>query len=85
MSENQGILRIEYLLYAVVLVLLAPYAGCHILSSPPDDTTELSLPNETTSDTTSIFDKTEESATSSSSSDSEATQDELAEIRELLS
>lgn len=85
MSEHQGILRIEYLLYAVVFVLLAPYAGCHILTSPPQDSAELSLSNDSSSQTTSIVGSTMEEARTERSSESETTQDELAEIRELLS
>lgn len=89
MSDKQGILRIEYLLYAVVVVLLAPYAGCHILTSPPQDITELSPFNDSLSETasrgTSRLGKIENKEPSLGASESDAAREELAEIRELLS
>lgn len=89
MSDKQGILRIEYLLYAVVLVLLAPYAGCHILTSPPENITELAPRDDSlgvpSSHSTSRRAKTENKESPLGLSESDAAREELAEIRELLS
>jgi hypothetical protein len=79
---------IEYIVYAVALVLLAPYAGCHILTSPASEEAILMARPESASnlpleaDTVSVSEQ--HSPINEQRHHAGAAREELAEIRELL-
>ena len=79
---------IEYIVYAVAVVLLAPYAGCHILTSPSSEEAILMTRPESASnlplEADAASDSEQHSPTNEQRHRAGAAREELAEIRELL-
>ncbi len=81
MSKN----LIVYAIYGLVLVLVAPYAGCHILTSPAtDDDIEVHNSDTLNSGQTRNRDLAQSGSRTNQQEQAIQPREELAEIRELL-
>ncbi len=72
----------RYLVLAAVVVLLAPYAGCHILTTPPSDTFD-DVHNQPRSSTPSLK-SPDVVDNSNQEQDTPSKSDQLEDIQELL-